>query len=520
MLMRRDFLKAGGLAGAGLLRTSRAEARSDVGVSRCPTTPPFKMELPIPQVCAERSALDGMRPELHQHYAEYVPRQFHEMRVQAFNHRFHPNLRNTLVWGYDGKMPGPTFHARYGTPIMCRIHNELPPDHVGFGIPEISTHLHNSHTASESDGFPADFYGPGKWHDHHYCASFAGNDAREALGTLWYHDHRLDFTAQNVYRGLAGFFLLFDDLDTGDETTGLQLPSGRFDVPLVFADKVFDAQSQLVFDFFNTNGILGDKFTVNGAIQPFMKVARRKYRFRLLDAGPSRFYEFILSSGQSFVQIASDGNLLAAPVARSAVRIGPAERVDVIIDFSQYNVGDSVYLLNQLFQDSGRGPEGILLNPATPLLRFDIDREEEDLSVIPVKLREQPVINLAEVVAKRHWIFNRLNGAWTINEKVFNVNEVRAAIKQNTAEMWTLENKSGGWSHPIHIHFEEFRILSRNGVAPPPWERGRKDVVVVGPNETVKIFMRFRDFVGRHPMHCHNTVHEDHAMMLRWDIVP
>jgi FtsP/CotA-like multicopper oxidase with cupredoxin domain len=100
------------------------------------------------------------------------------------------------------------------------------------------------------------------------------------------------------------------------------------------------------------------------------------------------------------------------------------------------------------------------------------------------------------------------------------VNEVRAAIKQNTAEMWTLENKSGGWSHPIHIHFEEFRILSRNGVAPPPWERGRKDVVVVGPNETVKIFMRFRDFVGRHPMHCHNTVHEDHAMMLRWDIVP
>jgi FtsP/CotA-like multicopper oxidase with cupredoxin domain len=251
-----------------------------------------------------------------------------------------------------------------------------------------------------------------------------------------------------------------------------------------------------------------------------MKVARRKYRFRLLDAGPSRFYEFILSSGQSFVQIASDGNLLAAPVARSAVRIGPAERVDVIIDFSQYNVGDSVYLLNQLFQDSGRGPEGILLNPATPLLRFDIDREEEDLSVIPVKLRDQPVINLAEVVAKRHWIFNRLNGAWTINEKVFNVNEVRAAIKQNTAEMWTLENKSGGWSHPIHIHFEEFRILSRNGVAPPPWERGRKDVVVVGPNETVKIFMRFRDFVGRHPMHCHNTVHEDHAMMLRWDIVP
>jgi len=520
MLLRRDFLKAGGIAGASALRPSVAESKDDVGVSRCPPTPAFKMELPIPSVCGERSALDGIRPESHQRYAEYAPQKFYEMKVKAFAHRFHPNLRDTLVWGYDGKMPGPTFHARYGEPLMCRIHNELPPNHVGFGIPELSTHLHNSHNGSESDGFPTDFNGPGKYRDHHYCGKFAGNDPREALGTLWYHDHRMDFTAQNVYRGLAGFFLLFDDVDTGDERTGLRLPSGRFDVPLVFADKVFDSNSQLVFDFFNTNGILGDKFTVNGVIQPFMKVGRRKYRFRLLDAGPSRFYEFVLSSGQPFVQIANDGNLLAAPATRIAVRLAPAERADVIVDFSKYSIGDSVYLLNRLFQDSGRGPEGVLMNPATPLIRFDIDREEEDPSVIPVTLRDQPPITMSEVVTKRRWIFNRLNGAWTINEKVFNLNEVRATIKENTAEMWTLENKSGGWSHPIHIHFEEFRIISRNGSAPPPWERGRKDVVVVGPDETVQIFMRFRDFHGKYVMHCHNTVHEDHAMMLRWDIVP
>ena len=502
-------------AAAGLPALSHAK---DMRESKCPATPPFKQELKPLRACIERvSPLGEVRPELHQHYYEYAPQHFYELRVRETTHRFHPALRPSTVWGYDGSIPAPLITQRYGEPIMLRIHNDLPTNHVGFGIPDISTHLHNSHSASESDGFPGDFYGPGTYRDHHYCGRLAGNDPREALGTLWFHDHRIDFTGQNVYKGLAGFFLLFDDLDTGDERTGLQLPSGEFDVPLMFQDKVFDAKSQLVFDFFNTDGLLGDKFTVNGLIQPFMKVARRKYRFRLLDGGPARFYEFVLSSGQPFVQIANDGNLLEAPVERSAVRLGPAERADVIIDFSNYQKGESVYLVNRLAQSSGRGPDG-LLNPGTPLIRFDIDREEYDPSVIPASLRPQPDIDLSEVVARRSWRFKRTNGIWTINDRIFDLDEVRATIKKDTAEVWTLDNASGSWSHPVHIHFEEFRILSRNGVPPPAWEQGRKDVVVLRPSETVKIFMRFRDFVGRYPMHCHNLTHEDHAMMLRWDI--
>ena len=532
MLTRRTFMKAGAIA-ASAAATSRlsegtAEA-DDVGRSTCPSTPPFQHALPIPRLCAERSnPLDGMHPEKHQHYHEYEPKRFYEMRVKQTTHRFHPALRDSVVWTYNDQIPGPIFHQRYGEPIMVRIHNELPVDHVGFGIPSISTHLHNAHAGSESDGFPGDFTTTGNYRDHHFCASCAGDDPCEALGTLWYHDHRMDFTSQNVYKGLAGFFLMFDHLDTGNERTGLQLPSGKFDVPLMFQDKVFNRSSQLVFDFFNTDGILGDKHVVNGAIQPFMKVARRKYRFRLLAGGPARFYEFVLSSGQPFVQIANDGNLLAAPVERAAVRLGVAERADVIVDFSKYQIGDRVTLYNRLAQTSGRGPSG-LLNPGTPLLRFDIDRDpqpdddpekdETDYSVIPTTLRPQPTINLSEVVRTRRWVLDRENSIWTINNKIFDVNEVRASVKQNTAEIWELENKSSGWSHPMHIHFEEFRILSRNGRTPPEWERGRKDVVVVGPNETVRLFMRFRDFLGRYPMHCHNLTHEDHAMMLRWDIV-
>ena len=134
-------------------------------------------------------------------------------------------------------------------------------------------------------------------------------------------------------------------------------------------------------------------------------------------------------------------------------------------------------------------------------------------------MRNLPPINLTEVVARRTWEFGRKNGAWTINDQFFNVNIVRANVKKGTAEIWTLINGGGGWSHPIHIHFEEGRILKRNGVAPPAHERGRKDVYVLGPGETVEIFIRFRDFKGKYLMHCHNLPHEDHAMMVRFDIV-
>ena len=183
-----------------------------------------------------------------------------------------------------------------------------------------------------------------------------------------------------------------------------------------------------------------------------------------------------------------------------------------------------MFLENRLEQTSGRGPTGKILpqSSATQLLRFDVDRNpsEPDPSRVPPTLRALPTIDMREVVATRTWRFERKNGAWAINGKFFNVNEVRATPRRGTAEVWVLQNNSGDWQHPIHIHFEEHRILSRNGAAPPPEEVSRKDVVRLQGNEEVRIFLRFRDFLGRYPMHCHNVVHEDHAMMLRWDIVP
>ena len=547
MFSRREVLKYG-LATATLSGVSTRRAGADDGVPKSPiATKPFVEALPIPSIkvpvnvdptpdgsCVKQLAPGTLAsPGTHQFMerADFKPRFAYESHVKENpSHSFHPAIGPvTRIWGYDGVFPGPVFHAKYGESIMVRFFNELPANHVGFGIPSISTHLHNGHTASESDGYPGNFFDSGTCWDNLYpnvlngfTASPETNDPREAMGTLWYHDHWQDFTAQNVYAGLAGGYLLFDDLDCNDETNtdGLQLPSGKYDVLLAFGDKVFDADGQLVYDFFNLDGILGDKMTVNGKIQPYFEVELRKYRFRMLDGGPSRFYAFALSDGTPLIQIANDGNLMSAPVARPYVTCGVAERHDVIIDFSKYADGSKVYLVNRAEQFDGRGPTGKLLTPGDPLIEFRVTGNLPlDPSLVKPSLREQPPIDLTQVVTRRRFEFNRSGGSWTVNGRAFNDDRVDASVKRNTREVWTLKNGGGGWSHPVHIHMEEFRLLSFNGRPPRSYE-DRKDVMVLGPDDEAEIFFNFRDYLGRYVMHCHNVVHEDHAMMIRFDLVP
>ncbi|HSB81456.1 MAG TPA: multicopper oxidase domain-containing protein [Candidatus Methylomirabilis sp.] len=430
--------------------------------------------------------------------------------------------------------------ARYGEPIVLRIHNALPVANEGFGINQTSTHLHNGHHASESDGGPVQFYDAGHFKDFHYANARAGfasthptsslnghtviGDVHETMSFLWFHDHRFGFTAQNVHKGLVGFLTYWSDdiaLDTGDETTGLRLPSGEFDIPMVFIDRTFDPAGRLFFDLFNLDGILGTKYTVNGKIQPFLEVKRRKYRFRILDGGPSRAYEFFLSNGQPFIQITNDGNLLPRPLTRRSVRLGVAERADVIVDFSGARLGDTIYLQNRLEQTSGRGPTGKIIAP-TNLLQFRVVGDAPDDSQIPAALLDLPPLRAP--VRTRRWDFGRDGGAWVINGEPFDPTVIRAFPVQNTAEEWVL-NSGGGWMHPIHIHMEEFQITARDkGI--PVEERSRKDVVRIGEaavgtdDSEARVLHQFRDWLGDYPMHCHNTVHEDHAMLLRWQVVP
>src|SRR2546425_4751375 len=353
-------------------------ARTVASLSPTPTTCPNTAAGEVRAACHQGTQLDASR------FPIVPPRLYHFTQKQfTIRQTSDTRLPPQTIWGFDDGFsgpisPGPTYRANYGIPQLTRNTNSLPPvtqvNNTGFGFPSVTTHLHNGNTPSESDGNPCDFYTAGHFCDQYYPNVLAGfstspfaptGDINESLATLWYHDHRVDFTAQNTYKGLVGFYCLFNNLDTGDEGTGFHLPSfPQFDVPLVFADKIYDPKTgQLVFDLFNLDGILGDKFLVNGVIQPFFNVQPRRYRFRLLDTGPSRFFEYFLTGAvgtsspttNPFFVIGNDGNLLPNPVQVNSVRIGVAERVDVIIDFSKF-AGQTVYLENRLNQLNGQGP--------------------------------------------------------------------------------------------------------------------------------------------------------------------
>jgi FtsP/CotA-like multicopper oxidase with cupredoxin domain len=597
---RRDLFKMGLLSASGLLLVKGGLSSRDAygqtvngGTNQMclpnnqpasPPTTPFVQPLPItpaaqpvrslspaptenPNTAAgEVRAAPFQAPQINRNRFPVVPNVLYQMRQHAISATQSPNLPQQTVWGFDdgthASSPGPTYVAHYGTPQLTRNINALPPasQNGGFGMPSVTTHLHNAHNPSESDGNPCDFYGIGNFCDQYYPNVLAGfnstnepnGDINESLSTLWYHDHRVDFTSQNTYKGLFGFYLLFNQLDTGNEETGFRLPSyPQFDIPLAFTDKVYDPNTGLMaFDLFNLDGILGDKFLVNGVIQPFLNVEPRRYRFRLLDPGPSRFYSFFLTDPNNlgatnpFWVIANDGNLLPAPVQVQTVRIGPAERVDIIIDFSQF-AGKTIYLENRLNQLNGQGPvddfgpggssqecslyTGTTVPSILPagqgnlLLQFRVGGGRVvDNSLPPSQMKfYQLPSTTPEPDVVRTFKFDRLNGQWSINGQFMDCNTFRFTVQQNSVENWVLFNQSGDWTHPVHIHLEEHQVLSRNRATPPlPIERSRKDVVELHPNERVKLFFRFRDWVGKYPIHCHNVVHEDHAMMALWHVQP
>ncbi len=519
-----------------------------------------------------------------------VPATLYKFTQKQFtSQQFSPDLPKQTIWGFDDgsgpRSPGPTYQAFYGKPQITRNVNGLPNinqvNNTGFGMPSVTTHLHNAHNPSESDGNPCDFYPAGHFCDQYYPNVLAGfnsdhapdGDINEALGTLWYHDHRVDFTSQNTYKGLVGFYCLFNQFDTGNDDTGFRLPDfPAHDIPLAFADKVFDpVTGQLVFDLFNLDGILGDKFLVNGVIQPFLNVEPRRYRFRMLDTGPSRFYEFFLTGNvggvgsattNPYFLLGTDGNLIPHPVQVQSVRIGPAERVDVIIDFSKF-AGKTLYLENRLNQINGQGPAAVdsqlapqdssstecslVLNSASQgaikpagagdlVLKFNVSGtavtdESVDPATNPTFYQLPSTTATPRIV--RTFKFDRLNGQWSINGQFMDcgygnggtggesTETFRFTVQQNSVEHWLLTNLTGDWTHPVHIHLEEHQITSRNRVAPTvPADIGRKDVTQLHPNERVELFFRFRDWLGKYPIHCHNVVHEDHAMMAIWHVQP
>jgi FtsP/CotA-like multicopper oxidase with cupredoxin domain len=537
-------------------------------------------------------------------------------------------LPESTIYGFNGTFPGPRINAEYGRASLVRFENHLGEDNgydrQDFGAPNYSflTHLHNGHTAPESDGNPHYAYHrfgpmgrktheaafePGEWIDQMYLGYPAGGDEREKQSFFWFHDHVHGHTGANVYKGMVGLMPQYDPiLDSGDETdvNGLRLPGRRinnedgtfdvkYDVPLAFYDCRLDDGvtphkdahngngethpewwGKTYFRHFPNHGFVGDIFTVNGTAYPVMEVTRRKYRLRFLDTSISRIYDFKLMHSNSgpkaakdlgytgdelqgqyrlpdgqqcmkFVQIANEGGLLPSPIVRDSFELWPAKRREFIVDFTRYmdgtptRKGDEIYLVDVMKMTTGRMWDPVDPNYKVPVMKIvigdDPPANEPDVSIIPAKLRAVPDLvpgALAAVKDKATPTFELQRGTvaddpeteWLINGQQFDPTKPLISPKMGSGAVWRVRNGGGGWVHPMHLHMEEHRVITRNGKPAPdgrhPDDTGKEDVIALDPSEEVVISRRFRTFTGPYVAHCHNLAHEDHNMMFGWEIVP
>jgi len=511
----RDVCEAGGGTFQGAASTC-GDNNADCGLT------PFVDALPIPPVLAPT----GVTPEGVTQYT---------VDIETASQELHSELPNTDVWTYNGAYPGATIEARSGEPIEVTYNNNLPTSgrrggHI-FEVDEcahgpnywgnaarISTHLHGGHTPAEDDGQPEKTILPGQ----SQVLTYTNN---QEPATLWYHDHALGITRLNVYAGMAGFYLLRDDFEDA-----LGLPSGEYEIPIVIQDREFDPDGSFFYPPAITNAFFGDKILANGKVWPFLNVKQGKYRFRFLNGSQARSYalrlENLADSAQviPFTIIGTDTGLVSAPISIDTIgSIVPAERLDVIVDFTGFPAGTEIVLRND--------------DPATPLvpnvMKFVVQGQTGFTGTIPATLRPVTPIPESEAVVTRRFNLVRINDPgtacgfeWLIQSLGASGNvigeqwdDVTDKPLLGTTEIWQFENDTN-LMHPMHIHLVRFQVLDRQpfggGADIPldPWEINTwKDTVKVSPHTQVRVIARFEDYPGRFPYHCHILDHEDHEMM-------
>lgn len=463
----------------------------------------------------------------------------HTMRISEFRQKLHRDLPPTILWGFDGCVPGPIIAAERGQQLTVDwvnrlpVRHRLPIDHTldgaGRDVPEVRTtiHLHGGHVSSENDGYPESWITPG-----HTQRTVYPN--RQPGATLWYHDHSMGITRLNAMMGLAGLYLIHDP-----EEASLKLPSGRYDVPLVVQDRILDARGQLVYpvgpdpnapsvaEFFGTH------FLVNGRITPYFDVEPRRYRFRLLNASNSRILQLALAPEQDFIQIGSDGGLLSEPVVRNELLIAPGERIDFIIDF-QGREGRRLMLVNHApapFPTGGGPVPG-------PVMQFRVSQpliKTTDSSRIPDSLARVPRLQESSAVKTRQLKLIEIMATSTQPHRLLLdghrfMDPITEDPVNGTIEIWEFINTTID-AHPIHLHAIHFQLLDRRPfdtrrqqrtseivltgrpLRAAPEESGWKDTILCPPGQVTRIIAPFSGQPGRFVWHCHMLEHEDNEMM-------
>jgi FtsP/CotA-like multicopper oxidase with cupredoxin domain len=484
-------------------------------------------------------------------------------------------------------------------------------------VPAI-VHVHGAHVNPDSDGYPQAWYLPAAndidcigatgyprtadTGDDYFCRgsnfgqiSGAPDDPGVALfeyrndqraTTLWYHDHSLGMTRANVYAGPAGFYMLRGGTDDLPSAVPGGLPGGAYEIPIVIQDRSFNSDGSLFypdsrtfFDGFEGPYIgddehdsdvapilnpefFGNTMVVNGKTWPFLNVEPRKYRFRFLNGSDSRFLILKLSDKKTdFTQIGSDGGFLPAPVVLDELLVGPAERADVIVDFSNFAPGDTITLLNVGPDEpfGGRFPASLRADPTTTgqVMQFNVvDLTATDTSAIPALPSLTPVgeadnvrqVSLNELdsslvclsrsgeynpsaippdcghgfpagpVAARLGTIDPLTG---LGVPLMWEDAITEKPALGSVEEWEISNFTAD-AHPIHIHMVMFQVIDRqpfgkNARAPEAWESGYKDTVIAYPGEITRVRALY-DIPGLFVWHCHILSHEDNEMMRAYQV--
>ncbi|KAF2869507.1 oxidase cueO precursor [Massariosphaeria phaeospora] len=428
---------------------------------------------------------------------------YYEIEIKEFEQTVYKGLKPAKLVGYDGISPGPTFRMEKDREAVVRFVNQAPMD--------ISVHLHGSYSRAPFDGWAEDVTKKGQYKDYYY-------PNHQNARTLWYHDHAVHHTAENAYFGQAGFYILHDPAEDA-----LGLPSGPvYDLPLALSAKQYNSDGTLFSPAQETTSLYGDVIHVNGQPWPFHNVEPRKYRLRFLDTAISRAFKLTFEDGTKkvpFHVIAADAGLLTKPVQSDTLEIAMAERWEIVIDFSAY-AGKNITVKNSRDVQADED-----YNSTDKVMRFVVGKDvssQANNGPLPPSLRTVKFPPKKDTV-DRHFKFERSGGQWVVNGVSFADvnNRILAKPARGAVEVWELENSSGGWSHPVHIHLVDFQVLSRTGGKRSvlPYEReALKDVVLLGTGETVRVIARYAPWDGVYMFHCHNLIHEDHDMMAAFNV--
>ncbi len=510
-MTRRTFLHASCLAAcAGRAATAAAALNPD-------TLTKFVDPLPIPPIAKP----SGVRSK--------VP--YFRVAMRQIEQKLHRDLPPTRLWTYGGSSPGPTFETRSGEGLSIEWANELPDHHflpidhtlhgAEAGNPEARgvVHVHGAKAPPESDGYPEDWYAPGKSRTYLY-------PNRQDAAMLWYHDHAMGINRLNSYAGMFGLFLIRDAAEDA-----LNLPKGRYEIPLVIYDRLLRQDGALDYPVSGdaerpwVPEVFGNVMLANGKAFPYLDVEPRKYRFRVLNAANGRFFHLSLSNGQSFHQIGTDQGLLPAPVPVERTMLAPAERADLIVDFSG-RAGEKIVLQSEPF----------------PIVQFRVGPATlPDTSSLPAALRPVPKIAESRAVRTRPLALMEQESpkgesmGMLLNNTPWHMPVTENPVLDST-EIWTFINTTDD-SHPIHLHLVRFQILDRRNfetfiyqstgevhftgpiVPPDPEEAGWKDTVRAHPKMVTRIIVRFEGYAGRYVWHCHVLEHEDNEMMRPYEVI-